>query len=98
MTGITPHPEGCVLTVRAQPGARRSGVVGAYGGALKLAVAVPPDRGRANQALVELLCALLHRKRAQVELLSGVTSPNKRFLIRGLTAAELLHRIAELLR
>ena len=52
MIAITDHAEGCVLPVRAQPGARRSGVQGEQNGALKVAVQAPPQDGRANEALV----------------------------------------------
>ena len=36
MITITDHAEGCILPVRAQPGARRNGVQGKQGGALKI--------------------------------------------------------------
>jgi uncharacterized protein (TIGR00251 family) len=97
MIAITDHADGCVLPVRAQPGARRTGVQGEQGGALKIAVTAPPEDGRANQALVEALRTVLGVKRSQVELLSGQTSRDKRFLIRGLTRAELEERVAAML-
>jgi len=87
---ITPHPEGSTLAVRAQPGARRNAVVGEQPGALKVAVTAPPADGRANSALVEVLHDWLGVKRSQVELLSGATSRNKVFLVRGMTARELV--------
>ena len=97
MIAITDHAEGCVLPVRAQPGARRAGVQGEQQGALKVAVTAPPEDGRANQALVEVLREALGLKRSQVELLSGPTSRDKRFLIRGVARAALEKRLAEML-
>jgi uncharacterized protein (TIGR00251 family) len=94
---VTEHAEGCVLPVRAQPGARRSGVQGEQAGALKVAVTAPPEDGRANQALVEVLRNALGVKRSQVELIGGQTSRDKRFLIRGLTRADLETRLEALL-
>lgn len=94
MIAVTEHAEGCVLPVRAQPGAKRVGVQGERNGALKVAVTAPPEDGRANKALVEVLREALGLKRSQVELLSGETSRDKRFLIRGLTKAELEGRVA----
>jgi uncharacterized protein (TIGR00251 family) len=82
MIALTEHPEGCVLPVRAQPGARKAGAKGEQNGALKLAVTAPPEDGRANEALVELLRELLGVKRSQVELIGGATGREKRFLIR----------------
>lgn len=49
------HEEGLVLPVRAQPRARKAGVLGEQAGALKVAVTAPPEDGRANQALIEAL-------------------------------------------
>lgn len=89
MISITPHPEGCLLAVRAQPGARKVGVIGEQAGALKIAVTAPPEDGRANQALTELLRGWLGLKRSQVELAGGATNRNKQFLIRGLSPDEL---------
>ena len=94
MIAISLHPDGCLLAVRAQPGARKNAVVGEHGGALKIAVTAPPEDGRANQALLELLREWLNLKRAQVELASGATNRNKQFLIRGLNVEELRAAIA----
>ena len=38
MIDVREHPDGCVLAVRAQPGARKAGVLGVQAGALKVAV------------------------------------------------------------
>jgi uncharacterized protein (TIGR00251 family) len=89
------HPEGVVLPVRAQPGARKSAVVGEHGGALKVAVTAPAQDGRANQALAEVLRAALGLKRSQLELLAGETSRDKKFLIRGMRREELAAKLAE---
>src|SRR4029077_9722576 len=98
MIQVTEHAEGSILVVRAQPGARRNGVVGEVGGALKIAVAAPPDKGKANQALVEVLRDILGVKSSQVDLLSGFTSRQKRFLIRGWSKPDLEARLSKLLQ
>lgn len=86
---ITPHSEGATLAVRAQPGARKNAVLGEQAGALKVSVTAPPEDGRANAALVEVLRDWLGLKRSQVELATGATNRNKVFLIRGATAEQL---------
>jgi uncharacterized protein (TIGR00251 family) len=97
MITIADHADGCILPVRAQPGARRNGVQGEQNGALKIAVTAPPEDGRANAALVEALRDALCVKRSQIELVSGQTSREKKFLIRGVKKAELEQRVAVLL-
>jgi len=98
MIAVTDHAEGCVLLVRAQPGARKAGVMGERNGALRVAVTDPPAHGRANQALAEALREALGLKRSQVELVGGQTSRDKRFLVRGVTKAELENRVASFLK
>jgi uncharacterized protein (TIGR00251 family) len=95
MIAIKPHPEGSVIAVRAQPGAKKNAVVGEHGDALKVAVTAPPEDGRANEALTELLREWLGLKRSQVELIAGATNRNKQFMIRGMCPEELRARIAE---
>jgi uncharacterized protein (TIGR00251 family) len=94
---LADHPEGVLVSIRAQPGARRAGVLGEQAGALKLAVTAPPEDGRANVALIELLRDLLGVKRSQVKLHSGATWRNKKLLVRGVAKAELAARLAALL-
>src|SRR5205814_7046035 len=97
MIELADHPEGVVLPVRAQPGARKAGVLGEQAGALKLAVTAPPEDGRANAALIELVRELFGLKRSQVELVGGAKDRNKKVLIRGVTCAELAPIVARLI-
>jgi uncharacterized protein (TIGR00251 family) len=92
---ITPHADGSLLAVRAQPNARKNAVLGEHAGALKVAVTAPPEDGRASAAIVDVLRDWLGLKRSQVELAAGPTSRNKQVLIRGLTPGELAKRIGE---
>ena len=97
MIALSDHAGGVVLPVRAQPNAKRAGIVGEQNGALKVAVTAPPEDGRANAALLVVLRESLGLKRSQVELASGQTSRDKRFLIRGVGREELAARLARLL-
>ncbi|HYH67152.1 MAG TPA: DUF167 domain-containing protein [Urbifossiella sp.] len=94
MVTLTPHPDGVLMAVRAQPGARKNAVVGEHGGALKVAVTAPPEDGRANAALVELLRDWLGLKRSEVDLAAGQTNRNKQVLIRGRSAEEVAALLA----
>jgi uncharacterized protein (TIGR00251 family) len=82
-----------VLSVRAAPGARRERIVGVLGDALKIAVAAPPEKGRANRRIADLLTEVLGLPARSVQLLSGATSRDKRFAVTGLTVAELRARL-----
>ena len=83
--------------MKAQPGARRNGVVGEHAGSLRVAVTQAPEKGQANDAIIEVLADLLELKRNQLRLVSGTTSSLKRFLVTGVSLAELQQRIERLL-
>jgi len=61
----------CSVSVRAQPGARRSALVGVWNGRLKVALRAPAEDGRANEELIEVLAQALGLKRQQLLLLRG---------------------------
>jgi uncharacterized protein (TIGR00251 family) len=65
---------------------------------LKIAVSAPPDQGKANKALRDALSEAFGVKRAEVDLVAGASSRDKRFLIRGLTPEEVRGRLEQLLR
>jgi uncharacterized protein len=93
MLALEARPEGTILPVRAQPGARRNEIRGVQDGMLKVCVTQSPEKGKANKAVVELLGKKLSLKKSQIELVAGETSHQKRFLVRGITAEELAERI-----
>ncbi|MFT3837126.1 MAG: DUF167 domain-containing protein [Myxococcaceae bacterium] len=78
---------GVELLVLVQPRASRTKVLGEHDGRLKIALAAPPVDGEANAALVEFLAERVGVKRAQIELLDGLTGRRKRLKITGLDAA-----------
>jgi uncharacterized protein (TIGR00251 family) len=80
--------DGCTLSVRVHPGARKNGITGTHAGAVKIALTTPPTDGRANEALIALLAELLRLPRARITLLTGATSRTKLLSITGKSAAE----------
>ena len=75
--------------MRVTPRAKRNAVVGIVGDAVKVCVTAPPEDGRANDALIEVLAAWLGVKRRQIEIVSGATSRNKVVRVTGLTREHL---------
>jgi uncharacterized protein (TIGR00251 family) len=74
--------------VRVQPGAKREGVVGLHGDAVKIAIAAPAVDGKANDALIRYLAELLQVPRLSVEIMSGALARSKVVRVTGLTAEE----------
>lgn len=65
------------LTLHVQPAARRSGLAGPHGDALKVKVAAPASDNKANAALIELLSAALGIPRSAVVIRHGAASRRK---------------------
>jgi uncharacterized protein len=85
------------LKVRLAPGSKRDRILGIHGDALRVAVSAPPERGKANEALVELIAKELDLPRSAVSLQSGFASRDKRLRIQGLSTNELLLRLRKVL-
>jgi hypothetical protein len=81
------------LRVRVSPGAAHSGVVGRYGDSWKLRVAAAPERGRANDEVLDLLATALDVPRSNVELVKGQGGRDKVVALRGLSAGEAESRL-----
>jgi uncharacterized protein (TIGR00251 family) len=75
------------------PGAARSELVGRHGDGWRARVAAPPERGRANRALVELLAEALGVPRDKVTVVAGKTARRKVVEVDGLDAAEIDRRL-----
>jgi hypothetical protein len=93
--------EGVTLAVRAQPGAKKTAIVGVYGeGAsaqLKIAIQAPPIEGRANDALITFLADFFAIPRSRVALIAGDLSRSKVFLVRGAAVEQAKSALARVL-
>jgi uncharacterized protein (TIGR00251 family) len=81
------------LAVKVVPRSARDEIVGWLGGTLKVRVVAPPQDGRANRALEELLAAALGLKKNAVTVAAGLSSARKRVAIAGLERDEVLRRL-----
>jgi uncharacterized protein (TIGR00251 family) len=81
------------LAVKVVPRSARDEIVGWLGDALKVRVTAPPQDGRANRALEELLAAALSLKKNAVTVAAGLSSARKRVAIAGLPREEVLRRL-----
>jgi uncharacterized protein len=94
--GLALHvtPAGIEFDVKVVPGASRTRLAGMLGPALKLAVAAPPEDGKANQAVCALLAESLGVSKSAVQIVAGQSQPRKRVRVTGLTADALRARLA----
>jgi len=83
---VTEGKEGCTFQVRVLPRSRQDAIVGLHGDALKVRLAAPPEKGKANRALQKFLAGRLNVSPSAVEILTGHASRQKRVCVRGVSA------------
>jgi hypothetical protein len=82
----TADGRGTVFWVRVVPGASRASVLGWQAdGKLRLAVSAPPERGKANDAVMDLLAGSLGVRRSALSVLSGAGSRVKKVQVNGVS-------------
>ena len=81
------------MRLKVVPKAARDEVIGWMGDALRLRVSAPPERGKANAAVLDWLSSAIGVSRTQMRLVAGATSERKVVEIDGLTETELRARI-----
>ena len=90
---LTPAENGVYIALHIQPGAKREGVAGLFGTALKIALNAPPVDGKANAALLRFLSGKLGIPRKNIELCSGASSRDKRVFVAGITIEQAEERL-----
>lgn len=96
MTNLTIQEsnEGVVFTAKIVPGSSGSTrICGLLDGILKVKVAAPPEKGKANQCLLKFLAKELDVKKNAISILSGKTNPVKQVLVAGINADKLLKKL-----
>lgn len=97
MIELSENERGVIIPVKVQAGARKNAILGERQGALRIAVAAAPERGKANRAVIELLSEAFGVAKSAIELISGDTFSQKRFLIAGVSAEHVQARFASML-
>jgi len=82
------------ISVKVVPSSSKDVIVGWLGESLKIKVKAPPEKGKANAAVIDLLAAKLAIDRDLIEICSGHASSSKVVAIQGWDEAQIL----ELLR
>ena len=83
------------IVVTVSPGASRSELAGRHGDGWKVRVAAPPERGRANKALVDLLAEALDLPRSRLVVVAGRSARRKVVEVAGLDLDEIARRLGD---
>jgi hypothetical protein len=86
-------PDGTLLLVRVNPGARKSEIMGEAGGRLRIRLQAPPVEGKANKELAKFIARELGLKKNRVTLTAGEKSREKTLLLQGVDPGEVRDRL-----
>ena len=74
-----------VFGVKVVPGSSRTAVCGLLDGMLKVKVAAPAEKGKANDCLIGFVADELGVKKKAIEIVKGNTNPVKQLAVEGVS-------------
>ena len=84
---------GVVLMVKVVPRSSRTSIAGQLDGMVKIKISAPPEKGKANQSLIEFLAKHLGVKKNEIEIVAGSASPVKKVRILNISAEKVLRHL-----
>jgi uncharacterized protein (TIGR00251 family) len=81
------------LNLKVAPKSSRNAVTGWMGDTLKLSVTTAPEKGKANQMVIEVLAQALEVSRSSISIVRGETAATKLVEIAELSEAEIFRRL-----
>ncbi len=85
--------EGVMFTVKVVPGSSRTQIAGPMGQMLKIKVAAAPEKGKANDCLIDFLAEKLGIRKNAIAIVSGHTSPIKQIRIEAMTSDKITQQL-----
>lgn len=79
-----------LISVKVVPGSSRDRVAGRYGDGIKVQVSAPPEGGRANRAVEQVIAEALGLRAQQVRVVKGHMTPRKVVEVVGVEQGEVL--------
>lgn len=87
-----------VLAIKVVPKASKSEIVGWEGAALKIRIKAVPEKGEANEELIDFLSETLDIPKSHISLVGGKTSRNKKVKLDGISSDAFQAKIKAILK
>ncbi len=81
------------IAVQIHPGAAKNEITGVQNDVIRIKIAAPPVKGKANKELIDYLSRLLDISKDRLNIIKGHTSKNKLISIDGLSRGEILEKL-----
>ncbi len=88
---------GTQLNVRISPGAKKNAVTGTWLDAVRISIAAPPRKGKANKALCAFCARLFDIPRKKVQIVRGEKSRDKTLLLEEQDPAKIRSLLADVI-
>ena len=85
--------DGLTITVKIVPNSSKTALAGLLDAMIKIKVAAPPEKGKANKSLSGFLAKKLGLRKQDITIISGQTSAVKQIQIKGITRQEFLEKL-----
>ena len=82
-----------IFSVKVVPRSSKTAMAGVLGDMLKVKLAAAPEKGKANESLIDFLAETLGVKRNAVKITSGQTSPIKTVEITGISSETIQQKL-----
>jgi len=83
-----------IFYVKVTPSSSRTSLAGIQNGILKIKLSAAPEKGKANQALIDFLSDKLGVKKKFISIISGLTSRIKQIAIERQTLETITEKLA----
>jgi hypothetical protein len=94
---ISQTPVGITFQVKVVPAGSKTAFGGIYGDMLKVKLSAAPEKGKANEALLDYLAESLGIKRKSIKIVSGLTSKVKLIEVERVSQNEFLEKLKTVL-
>ena len=84
---------GVVFKAKIVPGSSKTSLCGLLDDMLKVKIAAPPEKGKANQELAGFLAKQLGVKKNAVSVISGATNPVKEIEVLGVSIEAVVEKL-----
>ncbi len=96
MIKIKETEDGIIIPAKIQPNSSKEKVMGEYAEKLKIAVTSPPEKGKANKAIVKALAKWLNIKTSDIQIVSGEKSKDKEIFVRNITEKDVYKLVSQI--
>ncbi len=96
MIKIRETEDGIIIPAKVQPNSSKEKVMGEYAEKLKIAVTSPPEKGKANRAIVKVLAKWLNIKTSDIQIVSGEKSKDKEIFVRNITEKDVYKLVSQI--